>query len=390
MKTILKSLCLLIFIISTPVYSMTEEVKETPSVLKAKKPKILLSCDGGGMRAVGTVKILSDIFDALEQRLRRKIQPTEVFDLVGGTSAGGFVAAMIASGKSLQECLDLFMKHGREIFYVKYWREIKTLGGIWGTVYSVTHLESCLKSVIGDALMTETVIPFFVTTYCTDNDQFYVLSSDDTPETTQFPGLKKYEALRATSAAPTYFDAKKLQHKDGPIVCVDGGLGANDPAAQVLAKALEESRYHDWKEQQKLSHREEVDKEHAKLIHRSRNHPQSHAHIKAQALFPEDTFLLISVGTGQSLLPPLAPDAGMLDFALDAFSYVMSATRAATRIQLETELGPDYYYRLQFQSDESLDTTDPVKLQKIIDAAASVSKDPYFSQLIDKLAEILS
>ena len=46
---------------------------------------------------------------------------------------------------------------------------------------------------------------------------------------------KVWEAARATSAAPTFFKRIKIGPKDEPFI--DGGLGRNNPTAQVLDEA---------------------------------------------------------------------------------------------------------------------------------------------------------
>jgi patatin-like phospholipase/acyl hydrolase len=55
----------------------------------------LLSLDGGGVRGLSTLCILKSIMDRLN-RVRREsslphVKPCEVFDLIGGTSTGGYV-----------------------------------------------------------------------------------------------------------------------------------------------------------------------------------------------------------------------------------------------------------------------------------------------------------
>lgn len=90
----------LVFALNIPLAAV--EPEETASSTICPKPqKILWSVDGGGTRGIGAVKIAMDILEALEAKLDRKIKPLEVIDLIGGTSAGGFIAIMLASGKSL-------------------------------------------------------------------------------------------------------------------------------------------------------------------------------------------------------------------------------------------------------------------------------------------------
>lgn len=55
----------------------------------------LLSLDGGGVRGLSTLYILKSIMDRLNYERKRDklppVKPCEVFDLIGGTSTGGYV-----------------------------------------------------------------------------------------------------------------------------------------------------------------------------------------------------------------------------------------------------------------------------------------------------------
>lgn len=59
----------------------------------------LLSLDGGGVRGLSTLYILKGIMARLNhehrkaQPPRRPVKPCDIFDLIGGTSTGGYVQA---------------------------------------------------------------------------------------------------------------------------------------------------------------------------------------------------------------------------------------------------------------------------------------------------------
>ena len=54
----------------------------------------LLSLDGGGVRGLSTLFILKSLMDQLNQVRKANelphVKPCEVFDLIGGTSTGGY------------------------------------------------------------------------------------------------------------------------------------------------------------------------------------------------------------------------------------------------------------------------------------------------------------
>lgn len=53
----------------------------------------LLSLDGGGVRGLSTLYILKGLMNRLNQERKDlpPLKPCEVFDLIGGTSTGGYV-----------------------------------------------------------------------------------------------------------------------------------------------------------------------------------------------------------------------------------------------------------------------------------------------------------
>ena len=57
----------------------------------------LLSLDGGGVRGLSTLHVLKVIMDQLNhERAARghdRIKPCDVFDMIGGTSTGGYMGA---------------------------------------------------------------------------------------------------------------------------------------------------------------------------------------------------------------------------------------------------------------------------------------------------------
>jgi hypothetical protein len=61
----------------------------------------LLSLDGGGVRGLSTLYILKGLMDRLNHERQitslPQVKPCEIFDLIGGTSTGGFVELQLAA-----------------------------------------------------------------------------------------------------------------------------------------------------------------------------------------------------------------------------------------------------------------------------------------------------
>ncbi|KAH6671167.1 hypothetical protein B0J14DRAFT_595473 [Halenospora varia] len=53
------------------------------------QPLLLLSLDGGGVRGLSTIMILDHLMRLVSRSLGRRVEPWEIFDMMGGTSTGG-------------------------------------------------------------------------------------------------------------------------------------------------------------------------------------------------------------------------------------------------------------------------------------------------------------
>ena len=54
------------------------------------RPLRLLSLDGGGVKGITSLRILQAIFKKLSEEAGHEVKPCEYFDVIGGTSTGGY------------------------------------------------------------------------------------------------------------------------------------------------------------------------------------------------------------------------------------------------------------------------------------------------------------
>lgn len=195
--------------------------------------RYILSIDGGGIRGILPATLLTELWSKAPKQ----------FDLVAGTSTGGIMACGMAKGLKPDVILDLYVKHGTEVF------DHNPVGGLFNAKYDAGKLRDKLKEVLGagtklsDIQAPELLVP----AYCvklpkptdTDGDgveegacTWFFKSWKARADTTQdFP---LWQVARATSAAPMYFPAAT---PDGNYIMVDGGVFANNPALCALAAA---------------------------------------------------------------------------------------------------------------------------------------------------------
>ena len=82
------------------------------------RPKRLLALDGGGIRGVLTLEILSEMEDLLRRELGRddSFVLADYFDYIGGTSSGAVIAAGLALGLPVNDIRVLYATRGAEMF----------------------------------------------------------------------------------------------------------------------------------------------------------------------------------------------------------------------------------------------------------------------------------
>ncbi|KAH7334125.1 acyl transferase/acyl hydrolase/lysophospholipase [Rhizoctonia solani] len=234
-------------------------------VSSQEKPELtLLSLDGGGVRGLISLYMLKAIMDKIgQERAQEAPKPCQVFDLIIGTSTGGLIALMLGRlDMSADDCIKKYKELATGVFGTqeakkpdtsfvkKLWHKAKNAAKqvatytYIGSRYQAHLLKAAVRSVVKerdvnrnpDAMMWfNTIFKCRAIVLASRTANFnkaqatsfrtYSLQSDPNA-----PNCSIWEAARATSAAPTYFDSIKV----GGIEYVDGGLKANNPVFQAL------------------------------------------------------------------------------------------------------------------------------------------------------------
>lgn len=187
-----------------------------------KKPKLILSLDGGGVRAIAEVVFLKQ----LEIASGKKI--FDLFDFFIGTSAGGINALHLAGLGS--DCFEL------EEFWSKD-NLAKTMSkSFWDNAsflqtkpkYDGKGKRNVLLEYFQDQSLGEAKKSVAVLAYDVESRKPRLLSSYDSP------GIKMVSAASATSAAPIYYSTQEID--DGTWL-IDGGIVANNPSLLGYSEA---------------------------------------------------------------------------------------------------------------------------------------------------------
>jgi len=197
----------------------------------------VLSIDGGGIRGLIPALVLAEI----ERRTGRRT--AEMVDLVAGTSTGGILACALTrrgpDGRPLftaSELAGIYVEEGPRIFHRGLIKKLFSAGGWIDERYEDDGLERALARYLGDAYLSEALVPVFVTAYdIHDRFAFFFRSSRAVGDPTyDFPLTA---VARATSAAPSYFEPEEVTDRAGARTypLVDGGLYAVNPSMCAYA-----------------------------------------------------------------------------------------------------------------------------------------------------------
>lgn len=210
----------------------------------------ILSIDGGGIRGV----IPGQVLVALEEKLKIKYDDRDArigdyFNLIAGTSTGGILACILLCPDSnnpprplftAEQAVELYLERGDEIFDANTWQKISSGFGLADEKYSAQQLEDTLREYLEDVRLSQLIKPCLITAYDIKRRRAHFFNQMDAKEKGDGWDFYIRDVARATSAAPTYFEAARIHSfAELPYPLVDGGVFANNPAMCAYAEARE-------------------------------------------------------------------------------------------------------------------------------------------------------
>lgn len=183
----------------------------------------ILSLDGGGIKGVFTAAFLA----RLERDYLGGESIGKYFDLVAGTSTGGLIALCLACGKTAQDALDLYLKHGAAIFEPVSWRMLKA-------GFATEPLHDAVRAVLGDRVLGDASLRLCIPAVNARRAEPCIFKTPHHPDYSFDATERMIDVALATTAAPTFFQP----HATADYVLLDGGLIANNPVMVALVDAL--------------------------------------------------------------------------------------------------------------------------------------------------------
>lgn len=196
----------------------------------------ILSIEGGGILGAFAAGALAEL------ELSTGCRIVDHFDLIAGTSTGGIIAIGLAMGIPADDIRDFYLQHGRSIFpkvgLVGRWSS--TIRHVVRPKYAAARLELLLDELLADEkgnpfrfgdAKTRLIIP----AYDGLSGRIYLFKTAHHNRFTHDIAIPAAQVAVATAAAPTYFQAARIQEHNASYV--DGGVWANCPALAAVVEA---------------------------------------------------------------------------------------------------------------------------------------------------------
>ena len=205
----------------------------------------LLAIDGGGIRGLLALRILAKIESILRQKSGDPaLVLADYFDYIGGTSTGAIIAATLAIGMSTSEIERFYMAEAGSMFtptrnpfkkllYARYdsiplQKKLKEVFGEETTLGS-PRLKSLLLLVMLNAT-TSSPWPISSNPNAKFNDPCYGKENN--------LSLPLWQLVRASAAAPYFFEPEEIRVGEKRFLFYDGGLTSlNNPAFKLFQMA---------------------------------------------------------------------------------------------------------------------------------------------------------
>jgi len=215
--------------------------------------KHILTLDGGGIRGVFSLEILLQMETLLRKHYNKpKLVLADHFEFFAGTSTGAIIAAGLSWGMTVQEILELYVKHGTTIFqHVPWYHPIRRY---LVSRYEAKPLSEMLRRIFSEdgngevpALLgskrLRTMLLVILRNHTTGsawpvtNNPRAMFNDPALPDCNL--NIPLWKLVRASAAAPTYFDPEEIMLGGRQHVFVDGAITPyNNPALIAALTAV--------------------------------------------------------------------------------------------------------------------------------------------------------
>nr|Q2MY60.1 RecName: Full=Patatin-02; AltName: Full=Patatin group A-1; Flags: Precursor [Solanum tuberosum]ABC55678.1 patatin protein group A-1 [Solanum tuberosum]ABC55689.1 patatin protein 02 [Solanum tuberosum]ABC58769.1 patatin StPat.14K07.03 [Solanum tuberosum] len=165
----------------------------------------VLSIDGGGIKGI----IPGTILEFLEGQLQKMdnnadARLADYFDVIGGTSTGGLLTAMITTPNennrpfaAANEIVPFYFEHGPHIFN-------SSTGQFFGPKYDGKYLMQVLQEKLGETRVHQALTEVAISSFDIKTNKPVIFTKSNLAKSPELDA-KMYDICYSTAAAPTYF-----------------------------------------------------------------------------------------------------------------------------------------------------------------------------------------
>ncbi len=201
--------------------------------------KRILSLEGGGIRSLYSLQVLSKVEGLLRERTNKPdYKLCDHFDLIAGTSAGAIIASLLSSGMSVKEVIHNYHVCIQVVFRKTSW--LNWFKHSYTDKYIAEELKKLFKEADGtDALLgskkLETLLLIVLRNATTGSPWPITNNPKATYNDPTLPdcnlNLPLWQLIRASAAAPTYFPSEIIKLGSQTFEFIDGGVSPyNNPS----------------------------------------------------------------------------------------------------------------------------------------------------------------
>lgn len=215
--------------------------------------KQILALDGGGIRGIFTLAVLRRVQELLREHYGRPdLVLADHYDLFAGTSTGAIIATCLCWGMTVEAILDLYTKFGATMFTPVPWYrpfkkylvsryEAKPLSAFLQRLFSEDE-EGKVAALLDSARLKKNLL--VVVRNHTSGSAWPLTNNpgaiyNNTSRADCNMRIPLWKIVRASTAAPVYFDPEEIALEGNPLVFVDGGITPyNNPALIAALTAI--------------------------------------------------------------------------------------------------------------------------------------------------------
>lgn len=221
----------------------------------------ILALDGGGVRGLMTLGVLSELEQELRQRSGdRNYRLSQYFDLIGGTSTGSIIATGLAFGWPVEKVQAAY----RDIVPKIFGRSAAM--GVFAPRYRAKPLIDALTEFFGDETLESEDLETGLAIFAKRMNSGSAWSFCNNPRWNFYDNVKAgagyapnrqfmlRSLVQASAAAPHFFRGVKMEIETGDpniknesAYFIDGGVGGfNNPALELLTMARDPAYGFNW------------------------------------------------------------------------------------------------------------------------------------------------